>query len=203
MSKKLALFIDCDRLEAAFMTVIFDYLRNEDYDVCVKRAYVTKDNLNSWYNQLEKHYFKIILTNSLANSNLRLSADVMKILYTGDYDSIAIASNYKEFGILAGEIHAKGLCSLCFYQYSKGSEASLKRAYNTIYNLEPNQERSQTFDLNDADNMLDIFESALEGLDSKILEETLTAGHDEKQKTKSKRTKAKSRIRTTENVKTQ
>ena len=49
MSKKLALFIDCDRLEAAFMTVIFDYLRNEDYDVCVKRAYVTKDNFDSEY----------------------------------------------------------------------------------------------------------------------------------------------------------
>lgn len=173
MTKNLALFIDCDRLEAAFMTLIFDYLQNEGYNVCVKRAYITKDNLDTWYNQLDRHYFGISIGNSQANNNMRLSVDVSKALYSGNYDSIAIASNYREFGILASEIRAKGLEALCFYQFSKGNEAFLKRAYNIIYNLEPKNVSDQTSEIIPTDDMLDMFASALEGLDTQTLGEKI------------------------------
>lgn len=177
MAKKVALFVDCDRLEIAFMTVIFDYLQNEGYKICVKKAYVTKDNLADWYNQLEKNYFKIVLGTNQANTNMKLGVDVAKSLYTSHYDCIAIASNYKEFGVLASEIRTKGIEALCFYQYSKGNESFLKRAYSITCNLEPNQEKKEQvidFKSSDTDDMLDVFESALEGLDSKLLEATLS-----------------------------
>ncbi|EEO23393.1 MULTISPECIES: NYN domain-containing protein [Helicobacter] len=173
MAKNLALFIDCDRLEAAFMTLIFDYLQNEGYNICVKRAYITKDNLDLWYSQLDRHYFRISIGNSQANNNMRLSVDVSKALYSGNYDSIAIASNYREFGVLASEVRTKGLEALCFYQFSKGNEAFLKRAYNIIYNLEPKNVSEQSSEMTSTGDMLDIFASALEGLDTQTLGEKI------------------------------
>lgn len=173
MAKNLALFVDCDRLEVAFMTLIFDYLKNEDYNICVKLAYITKDNLDTWYNQLDKHYFGISIGNNQANNNMRLSIDVSKALYSGNYDSIAIASNYREFCVLASEIRTKGLEALCFYQFSKGNEAFLKRAYNIIYNLEPKNIIEQNSEMTQTGDMLDMFASALEGLDTQTLIEKI------------------------------
>ncbi len=194
MAKNLALFVDCDRLEVAFMTVIFDYLRSKDYNICIKQAYVTKDNLDSWYNQLEKNYFKILLGGNQANINMRLSVDVSKSLYCGKYDSVAIASNYREFGVLASEIRSRGLEAICFYQYSKGSESFLKRSYNTIYNLEPNKVKEQSNDFLSTGDMLDEFASALEVLDTQTLTERLSDNFIEsKPKASTKRkTRAKS-----------
>lgn len=175
MAKNLALFIDCDRLEAAFMTLIFDYLHNEGYNVCVKRAYITKDNLEVWYNQLDRHYFRISIGNSQANNNMRLSVDVSKALYSGNYDSVAIASNYREFGVLASEVQSRGLEALCFYQYSKGNELFLKRAYNVIYNLEPKHLVEQNSDVSSTGDMLDILGSALDELDTQTLGEKISS----------------------------
>lgn len=175
MAKNLALFIDCDRLEAAFMTLIFDYLQNEGYNICVKRAYITKDNLDMWYNQLDRHYFRIAIGNSQANNNMRISVDVSKALYSGNYHSIAIASNYREFGVLASEVRTKGLEALCFYQYSKGNETFLKRAYNIIYNLEPKHVVEQGNDITSTGDMLDILATTLEGLDTQTLGEKISS----------------------------
>lgn len=175
MEKNLALFIDCDRLEASFMTLIFDYLQNEGYNVCVKRAYITKDNLDTWYSQLDRHYFRINIGNTQANNNMRLSVDVAKALYSGGYDSIAIASNYREFGVLASEVRTQGVEALCFYQYSKGNEAFLKRAYNVIYNLEPKNPIEQHNDMASTGDMLDILASTLEGLDTQTLGEKISS----------------------------
>ncbi len=185
MAKKLALFVDCDRLEVAFMTVIFDYLQSEGYNVCIKRAYTTKDNLDSWYSRLEKDYFRILIGSSQANINMRLSVDVSKTLYSSKYDSIAIASNYREFGVLASEIRSRGMEALCFYQFSKGNEAFLKRAYSTIYNLEPKKVKEQVSEFSTTGDMLDDFASALEGLDTQTLTEKLS---DESVKPATKKT---------------
>lgn len=179
MSKNLALFIDCDKLEVAFMSVIFDYLKNQGYNVCVKKAYINKDNLLTWYNQLERQYCRVVLGNSQANTNMNISVDVAKALYSGKYQAIAIASNYKEFGVLASSIRAQGLESICFYQYSKGNEAYLKRAYNVVYNLEPTHSKPTHVDMDNTNDMLEAFGAALEGLDTKLLGETLQGGDDD------------------------
>ncbi|STQ86096.1 NYN domain-containing protein [Helicobacter muridarum] len=173
MKKNVALFIDCDRIEVAFMSVIFDYFRNKEYNVCVKRAYVTKDTLNFWYDRLEKQHFKVVLGSSQSNSDLKFALDIAKAINTGKYDSIAIASNYREFSVLAGEIQSMGLESICFYQYSKGNEALLKRAYHTVYNLEPNREEDGEL-VEDFDDVLAALESAIEGLDSSVLGKRLS-----------------------------
>lgn len=191
MAKNLALFIDCDRLEAAFMTLIFDYLQNEGYNICLKCAYITKDNIDMWYNQLDRYYFRVAIGNSQANNNMRLSVDVSRSLYSGNYHSIAIASNYREFGVLASEVRAKGLESLCFYQYSKGNEAFLKRAYNIIYNLEPKHVIEQNNDITSTGDMFDILATTLEGLDTQTLEEKISSKEAIKPKARAKTTKAK------------
>ncbi|MWV62465.1 NYN domain-containing protein [Helicobacter saguini] len=167
MSKNLALFIDCDKLEVAFMSVIFDYLKNHGYNVCLKKAYINKDNLINWQPQLDRQYCKIVLGTSQANTNMNISADVANALYSGKYEAIAIASNYKEFGVLASSVREQGLESLCFYQYSKGNEAFLKRAYNVVYNLEPTPAKStQTASTGDA---IEDFGALLENLDMGVL----------------------------------
>ncbi len=202
MAKNLALFIDCDRLEAAFMTLIFDYLQNEGYNVCVKRAYITKDNLDVWYNQLDRHYFRIAIGNSQANNNMRLSVDVSKALYSNSYDSIAIASNYREFGVLASEVRTKGLEALCFYQYSKGNEAFLKRAYNIIYNLEPKHVVEQNSEIASTGDMFDILATTLEGLDTQTLSEKISSQATlPKTATKKPRTTKTTRTKRTTSVK--
>ncbi|RDU73780.1 NYN domain-containing protein [Helicobacter aurati] len=185
--KNVALFIDCDRLEVAFMTVIFDYFHNNGYNVCVKRAYITKNTLDSWYNQLEKHCFRVVLGSNQSNSDMKLAIDVAKAIYAGKYDSVAIASNYREFIILASEIQSMGLESLCFYQYSKGNEPVLKRAYNTIYNLEPNKEREGFEVVEDSEDIFAALEMAIEGLDSNLLEQRLTNDTATKQQKEKKR----------------
>ncbi|RDU67596.1 hypothetical protein CQA53_00890 [Helicobacter didelphidarum] len=175
MAKDLALFIDCDRIDAAFMSVIFDYLQNHGYNICIKKAYVGKDNVDIWYNQLERQYCNVILGNTQANINMKISVDVAKALYQGRYHAIAIASNYKEFGVLASSIRMHGVEALCFYQASKGNEIFLKRAYNIIYDLEPTQSKTHVgSEIESAHDTLEAFESALEGLDMKLLEANLS-----------------------------
>lgn len=197
MSKNLALFIDCDKLEVAFMSVIFDYLKNHGYNVCLKKAYINKDNLVNWQPQLDRQYCKIVLGTSQANTNMNISADVANALYSGKYEAIAIASNYKEFGVLASSIREQGLESLCFYQYSKGNEAFLKRAYNVVYNLEPTPAKTTQNNASTGDAIED-FGALLENLDMGVLADI---PEDSKVDTKAKSARRVTKPRTSKAVK--
>lgn len=54
----------------------------------------------------------MVLGSSQSNSDLKFALDIAKAINTGKYDSIAIASNYREFSVLASEIQSMGLESI-------------------------------------------------------------------------------------------
>lgn len=143
-AKKIALFIDCENISHKLCHEIMKRL-DEIGEVCIKKAYGDwrKEMLGPWAEVLLQYSIEPIQILSSAKdsthkaknaSDIRLTIDVMHILYQQTMDCFALATSDSDFASLAQEIRRWAIPAIGFGSHKAREE--LKQAFNSYDELD-------------------------------------------------------------------